>query len=248
MSSVTKSLKILVPREWRRAGRIAWNRLLLLGNVELSSRESWQEFREMVAFLPEVSYYSCLSIGNLESLYDFLKRIERERVPGDFVECGVYRGGSAAVLGHALRRSVSRRLWLFDSFEGLPAPTEKDGFDDGTSTGTLVGNERDVRALLCKAGAPADRVKIVRGWFQDTLSRAEISSVALLHLDVDFYEAAKLCLNYFYDLLSPGAVVVLDDYSWESPGYKAAVEEIVRERSLRIDLHTEAGKPAWFRN
>jgi predicted O-methyltransferase YrrM len=105
----------------------------------------------------------------------------------------------------------------------LPPATELDGPAARVLESDLVGDEQHVRQLLRYAGTPLDRVHIVAGWFHETLARAPISRVALLHLDVDWYESYKLCLNHFYDALEPGGVVVLDDFEiW--PGCRAAVE------------------------
>jgi len=86
-------------------------------------------------------------------------------------------------------------------------------------------------------------VHIVAGWFHETLPRAPIAQVALLHIDADWYESVKACLERFYDALAPGALVVLDDYH-EWPGCRAAFEDFVRARSLKLPLKVNiAGVP-----
>lgn len=189
-----------------------------------------------------------LDYSELKHLYRLAQKVDRDGIAGDWVECGVYRGGSAALLAFALRSShAARRLWLFDSFRGLPRPTPADGPHAPRLEGQIVGDEQGVRRLLQKVSAPEDRVHILPGWFQETLPQARIERVALLHLDADWYESIRLCLEHFYDLLEPGAVVILDDYFSTWPGCRAAFEEFTRARSLCISLQQEAEAPPYFR-
>lgn len=193
--------------------------------------------------------HSLISTRWLAALYRLALSMDQENVCGDFVECGVYNGGSAAVLGEVLRRSPrERHLWLFDSFAGLPKPTAIDGLRSIALEGCMVGDERRVRnLLLAKCGVPGTRVHIRRGWFHETFPTAHIPAIALLHIDADWYESVKICLERFYDRLQPGAIVVLDDYPhW--PGCEQALKDFAAERHLPLEISGGGDDmPAHFR-
>ena len=82
---------------------------------------------------------------------------------------------------------------------------------------------------------PKSRVHIIKGWFEETFPTVKIEKISLLHIDADWYESVKLCLEWFYDNVQPGGFVVLDDYgTW--PGCKRAVDEFIIENGLKIKL------------
>ncbi len=183
-------------------------------------------------------------------LWDLSREVLSRNVPGGFVECGVWKGGSSAVMGLAIRRArQARDLHLFDSFEGLPEPTAADGeaakeYSGGRNSGALVSVNQ------CKAGLdevkgfllgllkldPA-RTHFHVGWFQETLptTAPAIGPIALLRLDGDWYESTRLCLEHLYPRLSPGGVVILDDYSAWS-GCRKATDEYRAAHSIRAPL------------
>jgi|SRR2546422_6119957 len=221
--------------------------LQMLRMVDMSSLRALRESLNLSRKILKVRAASYLDVPRLKQLHRLVQDVDREGVDGDFVECGVYRGGSAALLGHVLRHSrVPRHLWLFDSFQGLPRPTDADGPSAPVLEGDVIGNEQKVRRLLDSVDAPLDRIHIVAGWFHETFPRAQVNRVAFLHLDVDWYESYKLCLERFYDLLVPGSVVVLDDY-YDWPGCKTAFEDFVHARSLRIELTKNGDLSPYFR-
>lgn len=155
---------------------------------------------------------------------------------GDVVECGVYRGGSAVVLGERLLRSTeSRAMWLFDVFSGMPEPGPEDPPEAWAETGTLVSSEEIVRKTFLLAKVPLDPVHIVVGRYEETLPGFKPAPVAFLHLDCDWYDSVKLCMDTFYDAVLPGGAIVFDDYGWWS-GCRKAVDEFLAERSLDVRL------------
>src|ERR1700687_896886 len=231
-----KTWKRLVPSRVRMAYRTARLGIRLLRDLDLGSPRVIRDSLVLSEAIFKVTPYTLLRVNDLKSLHWSARELDRNGIAGDFVECGVYRGGSAALLGATMRRSpFPRHLWLFDSFQGLPRPTEADGPSAVPFNGELVSEEQNVRRLLSKVGVPSNRVHIVPGWFHETLPRSQVTRVALLHIDADWYESIKLCLEHFYDVLSPGAVVVLDDYDcW--PGCKAALDEFAAARAVKITL------------
>jgi O-methyltransferase len=204
-----------------------------------------------------VQPYTMVGFERLMNAYDMVKRAEAKRLPGAIVECGVYKGGSAAVM--TMAASPQRKVWLFDSFEGLPEPTPEDGamaveYAGHRAGGALepigqcVGPLDVVKELFFRKLAldPA-RVAIRQGWFQDTLpaARHEIGPIAVLRLDGDWYDSTRVCLENLYDLVIPGGFVLIDDYGyWE--GCRRAVDEFIAARRLAVQLIPVDDSGVWF--
>lgn len=206
----------------------------------LKSRFAEQRFARLVR------RNTMLTPERLASLASLAQRLEDESIPGDVVECGTYRGGSAALLARTVTHSrLPRTLWLFDVFRGMPPATTADGPEAPSWVGNLKSSEPRVARLLRRTGADLSRVRIVPGLFQHTLPAARIPQIALLNLDADWYESVKLCLETFYDSVVPGGFISLDDYgAW--PGCRLAVDEFFRARSLSFPLHPVDHTAHWF--
>lgn len=141
---------------------------------------------------------------------------------GDFVEAGVFRGGSALLIWHSMRSgSEGRRLHLFDSFAGLPAPGSRDQLHEGDMSGTSV--DRVARLF------DDSRVVIHAGWIPATFDGSEVSSIAFAHVDLDLERSILDACEFIYPRLRPGGVIVFDDYGLTCcPGARAAVDEFFR--------------------
>jgi Macrocin-O-methyltransferase (TylF) len=177
------------------------------------------------------------SNARLRGLFHGVRYVIQNRIPGDFVECGCALGGSAALMALTLRGvGASRDLWLFDTFEGLPAPTSQDpDFEIANLfTGSCLGTIDEVRHLFEELHL-SERVQLIKGLFQDTLPTAPVFEIALLHVDGDWYESVKTCLDNFYDRVVPGGIIQFDDYGyWE--GARKAVDEFLDSRKIRAPL------------
>ena len=187
---------------------------------------------------------SLVSYARLSRLYELASSVGTWAIAGSIVECGVCNGGSAAVMALAAQdRGDDREIWLFDSWEGLPEPGELDISSTGTrrERGWNLGSERAVEALLFEnLRLPRENVHLVKGWFQETLPRYRetIAPIALLHLDGDWYESTKTCLEQLYDAVSPGGVVAVDDYGhWQ--GCKQAVDEFLQPRAVAVSISVD---------
>jgi O-methyltransferase len=190
----------------------------------------------MMRLVYRVKGYTAVFVPRLVALYKLSEEINQRSVPGDIVECGVYNGGSAAIMASLCEKSpISRNVWLFDSFEGLPKPSDKDGDEAPAYEGWCHGDLSKVKEVLRKLRIPESRVHIVKGWFQDTFPSAQIRDIAILHIDADWYESVKLCLEKFYDSVQPGGYIILDDYGdWE--GCRIATDEFLQKRALDVKL------------
>jgi hypothetical protein len=130
----------------------------------------------------------------------------------------------------------SKGLWVFDAFDGSPAPTERDpdwaiarGY-----VGRCHGDLEEVRSLFGRLGI-LDASRVVKGLFQDTLPSAEISQIAVLHLDGDWYESIRSCLESLYHLVSPGGIIQIDDYGYWA-GARRAVDEYMEKEGIEAPL------------
>jgi O-methyltransferase len=205
----------------------------------------WDEFQEK-RVTKSILPYTLVSPERIHNLYVLARRIEDEKIPGDVIECGVYKGGTAAILARTATRSkMGRTVWLFDSFQGMPPTTDIDGNEAKEWVGRLATNPDEVKTVLERAGAELSRVRIVPGFYEDTLQTAEIPKIALLNLDCDWYESVKLCLQRFYDSVVPGGFISFDDYGYW-PGCKLAVDEFFKERALPYTLQKVDDCGRWF--
>ena len=163
-------------------------------------------------------------------------------VPGDFIETGVWRGG-ACILMRALLAAwgvADRRVWVADSFQGLPEPDAarypKDAGNMLCVFDQLAVSADEVRAGFARFGLLDDQVRFLEGWFRDTLPSAPIDRLAILRLDGDLYESTMDALVALYDKVSPGGIVIVDDYGiLES--CRAAVTDFRRERGVTETIY-----------
>ena len=197
--------------------------------------------------------YTMTSGERLWSLLNAVRYVIDEGLPGDFAECGVWRGGSVMAMAKQLGALGvnDRRIWLYDTFAGMTAPTAAD-VEAGTGVtaetmlaGTEVGDGNnvwcvaglsDVQANVRSTGYPFDRFNFVEGDVAVTLQQSVPESISLLRLDTDWYESTKLSLEILYPRLVVGGVCILDDYGhWQ--GARTAVDEYFAAAGHRPFMH-----------
>ena len=193
------------------------------------------------ACIEQIIRFSVVSKERLEHLTQLASRIGPVR--GDIVECGVAAGGSAAMIGWTVRDS-GRGLWLYDSFQGMPRPTGKDGPNSEQYFGANLCSSERAREALQIAGFPLHNVRIIEGWFHDTVRREGPEEIAFLHIDADWHDSVRDCLEAFYDRVSFGGVIVLDDFGYW-PGCRRAFYEFcaLRQIAPRIERFNDQ---AWW--
>ncbi|HXZ13267.1 MAG TPA: TylF/MycF/NovP-related O-methyltransferase [Candidatus Sulfotelmatobacter sp.] len=202
--------------------------------------------REKLNLILRAAPHSNCRFEKLSALYDAASALGREGVPGSFVECGVRNGGSAAVLAAVAARQPSREVWLFDSWEGLPAPSACDVAWDGQKgyKGQALGyRERAERLLFGKMRLDPARVHLVEGWFEATLpaSASELAPVALLNLDCDWYKSVEECLEMLFPLVAPGGYIFVDDYQYWQGCRKATDEFLEKHPRMHIQELSHGG-------
>jgi len=168
-------------------------------------------------------------------------------IDGDVCEFGVAQGETSALIANEIRRG-SRRLHLFDSFEGLPPPTGRDSlthdiFSLGSIeayAGAMACPEDQVQARLADVGFPRDRFTIHRGFIEELIHRDRNlpSRVSFAYVDFDFYEPIAIALDYLHQVTRPGAIVIVDDYDFFSTGSKSAVDEFVARHSAQREHYS----------
>jgi len=154
----------------------------------------------------------------LDNIQFCVEDVLRNGVPGDLIETGVWRGG-ATILMRALLRAwnvTDRRVWVADSFEGLPRPSADVYPDDEGENlhqfDQLAVSLEEVKSNFAKYGLLDEQVQFLKGWFCDSLKSAPIEKLAVLRLDGDMYESTIDALNHLYPKLSEGGYLIVDDF------------------------------------
>jgi hypothetical protein len=194
-------------------------------------------------FLP--LYQTCqhatmTSVERMYALYQAVNYIIDAEIPGDFVECGIWKGGSVMLMAAMLaaRGETGRKIYLYDTFEGMSAPTAADMDLNGEAAEKLLAaapdREQDliwclapldqVKANLAKIAYPMENFVFVQGKVEDTLATTKPGKIALLRLDTDWYESTRVEMEILYPMLTTSGILIVDDYGhWQ--GSRKAVDE-----------------------
>ena len=178
----------------------------------------------------------------LENIEHCLKSIVADQVPGDLMECGVWRGGAVVFMkGFLAAYGIENRLvWAADSFAGLPAPSlkEDEGLDLSRGRYPMLAIDLDtVKDLFVRYGLLDGRVCFLKGWFKHTLPSAPIQELALLRIDGDLYESTVDCLRHLYGRVARGGYVIIDDYG-ALPQCRLAVTDFREQHHITSPLET----------
>ena len=210
--------------------------------------------KEFQALLGIVRPYTMVGEARLLSLFTLARQVCQEDLPGHFVECGVAAGGSSGLLAAVVARYSRRprQLFSFDSFEGMPTPSDQDTHCGqhaeaaGWGAGTCAAPVESLREVCRKLGVEP-LVEPVRGFFEQTLpaNQKRIGPIAFLHVDGDWYESTKQIFGCLYDQVVPGGRIQIDDYGyWE--GCRRAVEDFQRELKIEFKLNPIDGTGVWM--
>jgi O-methyltransferase len=206
---------------------------------------------ETLALWERVKARTMTSLMRIDALRSSVEHVEKNAIEGDIVECGVWRGGSIMAAGLTLMRlgAARRRLWLYDTFEGMPPPSAVDRDFMGRSAADLLAGEspetshiwarsslEDVKAGMADTGYPAELVNYVVGPVESTLPGTIPKRIALLRIDTDWYSSTYHELVHLWPRLSPGGILIIDDFGhWA--GAKKAVEQYFSEIGQSPFLH-----------
>ena len=231
--------------------RARLNRGLARANFELIVRPPQDVLEpEFERFIARCGPYTMTTRERMYSMFQAARYINRGGIPGDIVECGVWRGGSSMMAALTLGElGDRRRFWLYDTFEGMPAPgTEDYGLHGEDPHAEWQRNQRgeinewcyaplnDVRANMLSAGVPETLLELVVGKVEDTLPTTVPDQIALLQLDTDWYESTYQELVHLYPRLVSGGVLILDDYGYWG-GVREAVDRYFEEQGIALLLN-----------
>lgn len=222
------------------------------GAPQASDSASLHEEAEDQETIQFVGPYTMTSPERIRALCSAVRYIEEVGIKGAVVECGVWRGGSMMAVARTLlkRGGASRDLFLFDTFEGMTEPGLYDIALTGESAESLLrkGSRTEENNVWCYApiervaqaltltNYPGERIHLIPGRVEDTLSTAAPEQIALLRLDTDWYESTRYELEMLFPRLCRGGVLIIDDYGhWQ--GARRAVDEYMNRHQVRMLLH-----------
>ena len=204
---------------------------------------SWQERRDLPPLLERVQSFTMVPHDSLVDLARQVRTVVQQGISGDLVECGAWKGGASFLMAEMLRQAGvrDRKVWMFDSFEGIRPPEEIDGpaahawaenKDSRWHHDNLRVSVEWVEQAARDLGL-APWTRIVKGWFDKTLpqTRASIGPIAILRVDADWHASVACCLENLYDQVVSGGFVIFDDY-YTYDGCAIAVHEFLGRRSL----------------
>ena len=202
-----------------------------------------------IALCERVKRLTMTSPERINALAQAVANVVANGLPGAFVECGVWRGGSMAAAALTLQSlgDTSRDLYLFDTFEGMTEPAERDRSYSGMSAQSVlsgaarkagrnhwcIASIEDVTENMRATGYPMERVHLVKGSVERTIPQSAPETIALLRLDTDWYSSTKHELEHLYPRLVEGGVLIVDDYG-EWAGARKAVDDYF------------SGQPVWL--
>ncbi len=204
---------------------------------------------EELGIIEKVKPFTGTGSERLTALINSVKYLVSNKIEGDFVECGVWRGGSMMAAMYTLQalRAIPRDIHLFDTFEGMSEPSDRDVMFDGQKAKDLLeGTEKkegpgnywcwaslgDVRQNVLATGYPKEKIHFVKGKVEDTIPKTAPEKIALLRLDTDWYESTAHELKHLYPRLSDKGVLIIDDYGhWQ--GARQAVDEFFSQQSFQ---------------
>jgi hypothetical protein len=198
--------------------------------------------------------YTMTSKERMYALYNLVRYVINQNIDGDFVECGIWKGGSCMLIAHTLLKMgvTNRHIYLYDTFKGMTIPTKYDKLvsndkvyakdkwhknikDDGNEWCYVSLDE--VQKNMKSTEYPVENIHYIKGDVQQTIPKHSSTSISLLRLDTDWYESTKHELEQLYPLISIHGVLIVDDYGhWA--GSKKAVDEYFNEKNVlfnRID-------------
>lgn len=218
---------IYAPSEWEKVRprgpiqRLAAP-LLARDHIFLARATEFDQEKRLNGLDWPIQAHTMIGLKRLGNLQFCLEDVISRGVPGDFIETGVWRGGSTIFMRAVLKSYAitDRKVWVADSFQGLPKPDAERYPDDAGDTHHIYDELRvsleNVRANFDAYGLLDDQVRFLKGWFRDTLPHAPIDRLAVLRLDGDMYESTIVALQSLYPKVSTGGYVIVDDYCIES--------------------------------
>lgn len=199
-----------------------------------------------------VKAYTMTSPERLEALINAVKYCLTNKITGDFVECGVWKGGSTMAIALTLMKlnDKSKDLYLYDTFSGMNSPSDDDVSFAGKkasdtfsqtkiskdSSNWCIASLDEVKENVLSTSYPKEKIHFIKGKVEDTIPTNLPSEIALLRLDTDWYESTKHEMTHLFPLLKQNGVLIIDDYGhWK--GARKAIDEYISDKNIRILLN-----------
>ncbi len=192
--------------------------------------------------------------SGLENVRSCVEAVLSEGVPGDLMECGVWRGGVTVFMKGLLKAygDLGRNVWVLDSFQGLPAPNLEEcpldylSYEALKLVGGFSTSLEAVKGNFERFDLLDEQVRFVPGWFAETVPCLQgVDRLAVLRLDADFYESTVVLLEHLYPRLSAGGFIIVDDYGISHMGARRAVDEY-RERHEILQPMLQVNQQTYF--
>lgn len=197
----------------------------ILNNKPYHSHISWGK-----------SSFTLISWEGIEFLEQVINNVKN--IDGDFIETGVWRGGMCILAKTCFNNlNLNRKVFVADSFEGLPKPDAKYPHDSGDQhylSEYLKVSETEVKSNFELFNCLDDNVIFLKGWFKDTLTTSKIEKLSVLRLDGDMYESTIDALNNLYSKLSIGGYCIIDDF--EHKGCKEAINDFRKKHNITEEI------------
>ncbi len=207
----------------------------------------------------QINPFTMTSVERGYSLYKSVEYVVKNKIPGDFVECGVWKGGSCMLIAMTLNLfgDTDRKIYLYDTYEGMPKPTEEDVISwNGRSVlekweedksgvkdnfGSWAVGLEAVKANVSNSNYPEDNFIFIPGDVAETLKEVKPDNIALLRLDTDWYASTVIELETLYPLLVEKGVIIIDDYG-HFDGARKAVDEYFQNRPILLNRIDYTGR------
>ena len=218
------------------------SRVLRIGHFQLVKDVPWTEEQRTNGKVWPGYADTMIGMKRLDNLQSCVETVIKDQIEGDLIETGVWRGGAcifmrAILAAHGIE---DRKVFVADSFEGLPKPdAEKYPADKGDRHHIqkfLEVSQAEVQANFERFGLLDDQVVFLKGWFKDTLPNAPIDKIAVLRLDGDMYGSTMDALTNLYPKLADGGFCIIDDYGLS--GCRKAVDDFRAAEGIASDLQT----------
>ncbi len=212
-----------------------------------------------ISIWEKVSSFTMTSVERGYSLFKSVEYIVKNNIPGDFVECGVWKGGSCMLIAMALElfEDTNRKIYLYDTYEGMPKPTEEDVISwNGRSVlekweednsgikdnfGSWAVGLEEVKTNISITEYPENNLIFVPGDVALTLKKVKPATIALLRLDTDWYASTVEELEILYPLVVEKGVLIIDDYG-HFDGARKAVDEYFEKRTILLNRIDYTGR------
>jgi len=215
----------------------------------IKQNNNYSDFTDKeLVILEEVKAYTMTSPERIVSLVRAINYIEENDIEGCIVECGVWKGGSMMAALLALREK-NRNIYLYDTFEGMSEPTNKDESykNESAKEAYLTKNEYwkriecysaldEVKNNIHNINYPKDKINFIQGKVEETIPEIIPEKIAVLRLDTDWYESTMHEMVHLFPKLVTGGVIIIDDYGhWK--GCKKAVDEYISKNNIKLLLN-----------